>query len=520
MTNRNTEADSRPGSQPGQPVNSYGQIVRSSALMGGATAAGVVLGIIRTKVLALLLGPSGMGILGILTSTLEISKSITSLGLNESGVRQIATSVAAGNDLAVGRTAVVIRRVTSVLAFLGATLLFLLRVPISRLSFGTEALAGAIGILALGLIFTVLSISQTALLQGLRKVQDLAKVTIFGAACGTVFSIPIVYFFREAGVAPSLTVVAATGFFTTLWYARKAGVARPSMSWSASVAEASELLKLGFAFMTSGVMSLGSAYLVRVYVLRGLGADAAGFYQAAWTIAGMYVGFILQAMGTDFFPRLTMVSTNNPACNKLVNEQAEVGLLIAIPGVLFTLSFAPVIIYAFYSPKFGPAIELLRWSALGMLCRVASFPVGYIIMAKGRRSLFILVEFIANLTYLVLVWKCVAWLGLRGTGIAFLGMYLVAFICVYFIGRHLSGFRWSRGAKRHAAIGVPCVLGMFVLQFLLPTAAVVLVGMLVTVLLAFYSLKQFLRMLPWNSIPGMIRRLLTRFGLHHWSETR
>lgn len=461
-----------------------------------------------------------MGILGLLNSTLEISRSITSLGLNESGVRQIAAAVGAGNPQNVGRTALVIRRTTFVLAVVGAALLFLLRLPVSRLSFGTEALAEAIGILAAGLFFAVLNVSQTAVLQGLRKVQDLAKVTIVSAICGTLFSIPIVYFFRESGIAPSLVIVTASGAFTAWWHARKTGLILPQMGWTGTVFEASELLKLGFAFMTSAVMSLGSSYLVRVFVLRNLGSEAAGFYQAAWIVAGMYVGFILQAMGTDFFPRLAMISTDNPACNRLANEQAEVGLLVAIPGVLFTLSFAPVIIYLFYSPRFGPAIELLRWSALGMLCRVASFPVGYIIMAKGRRGLFILVEVISNLTYLLLVWKCVAWLGLRGTGIAFLGMYLVALISVSSIGRNLSGFRWSKGAKRHASIGVPCVLGIFVLQFLLPTPAVVLVGMSVTVLYAFYSLKQFLKVLAWDSIPLSIRRILTRFGLRDVSKTQ
>ena len=95
-------------------------------------------------------------------------------------------------------------------------------------------------------------------------------------------------------------------------------------------------------------MTMGVAYLVRIIVLRRFGEDAAGFYQAAWTLGGLYVGFILQAMGADFYPRLTVVANNPCECNRLVNEQAEVGLLIAGPGVLGTLTFASLVIQVFY----------------------------------------------------------------------------------------------------------------------------------------------------------------------------
>ena len=95
-------------------------------------------------------------------------------------------------------------------------------------------------------------------------------------------------------------------------------------------------------------------------------------------------------MGADFFPRLTAVAQDNSECNRLVNEQAEVGLLLAGPGVLGTLTFAPLVIQLFYSARFGPAVEILRWICLGMMLRVASWPMGYILLAKGARQAVLL----------------------------------------------------------------------------------------------------------------------------------
>jgi PST family polysaccharide transporter len=85
--------------------------------------------------------------------------------------------------------------------------------------------------------------------------------------------------------------------------------------------EAAGLLKLGFAFMASGLMMTGASYAIRVFVLHKVGFDAAGLYQSAWTLGGMYLGVILGSMGTDFYPRLTAAAQDNDTCNRLVNEQ-------------------------------------------------------------------------------------------------------------------------------------------------------------------------------------------------------
>ena len=65
-------------------------------------------------------------------------------------------------------------------------------------------------------------------------------------------------------------------------------------------------------------------------------------------------------MGADFYPRLTGWRKTTE-CNRLVNEQAQISLLIAGPGVIATLTFAPLVIAVFYSAAFWPAVSLLRW---------------------------------------------------------------------------------------------------------------------------------------------------------------
>ena len=117
------------------------------------------------------------------------------------------------------------------------------------------------------------------------------------------------------------------------WYSRKVRIVDVTLRPGETVQESALLLKLGLAFLASGLLMSGAAYAVRTFVLRTLGLEAAGMYQAAWTLGGLYVGFVLQALGTDFYPRLVGVVNDHRACNATVNEQAQASLLLAAPGI-------------------------------------------------------------------------------------------------------------------------------------------------------------------------------------------
>jgi hypothetical protein len=71
----------------GAQTPTYDQILRSSALIGGSSVASLAIGVVRTKALAILLGPSSFGLIGLYGSIVEFVRSIATLGVNSSGVR-------------------------------------------------------------------------------------------------------------------------------------------------------------------------------------------------------------------------------------------------------------------------------------------------------------------------------------------------------------------------------------------------------------------------------------------------
>jgi PST family polysaccharide transporter len=280
------------------------------------------------------------------------------------------------------------------------------------------------------------------------------------------------------------------------------------MRGSAIRQEAASLLKLGFAFMASGFLMMGAAYAVRTMVLHLDGLEAAGFYQAAWTLGGLYVGIILQAMGTDFYPRLVGVATDNQQCNRLVNEQAHVSLLLAGPGVIATLAFAPLVIALLYTAKFNGGVEVLRWICLGIALRVITWPMGFIIVAKNNPALFIGTELAWTISNVGLTWLCVNWFGLSGAGIAFLGSYILHGLMIYPIVRWLSGFRWSTENGRLSLLFLCSIVVVFCGFYVLPAWLATTVGTLATVLSSVHALRVLINLAPSDRVPKPILQLV------------
>ncbi|PWK76885.1 O-antigen translocase [Aminobacter sp. AP02] len=489
---------------------SYVQILRSTAVIGGSSVVNIGFAIVRNKGMAVLLGPEGVGLMGLYSSIVDLAQTLGGLGVQASGVRQIAEAAGSGDEQRVARTAKVLRRISLVLGLIGAVLLALLSLPVAVLTFDDRGHAAGVAILGLAVFFRTVAAGQGALIQGLREISSLARITMLGAFFSTVIALPTVYFFGAQGIVPALVAMATVSMLTSWWHSRKIKIAPTTLSLQQVGQEASALLKLGVAFMASAVLTFGAAYVIRIIVLRHDGVVAAGLYQAAWALGGLYAGFILQAMGTDFYPRLTGVSRDNAACNRLVNEQTQISMLLAGPGLLATLTLAPVAMTLFYTPEFQPAVNLLRWICLGMMLRIISWPMGFIVLAKGAQRVFFWMEVAATVVHVGLAWLLVPMFGPIGAGGAFFGLYLWHGMLTFLVARRLSGLRWS-GMNQALAVGfLSAAAVVFAACLALPFWIATAIGALVTVASGLCSLRILLKLLPLDALPQAIRPWLPK----------
>jgi PST family polysaccharide transporter len=488
--------------------SSYEQILKSSALIGASSAVEIALRIVRIKAMAILLGPAGVGLLGLYFSITDLAQALGGMGINSSGVREIARSTAAGEADAIARTVLVLRHVSLLLGVLTAAVLVLFSTPIAAMTFGDRQPAAFVALLSLAVLFRMTAGGQQSVLQGMRRISDLARIAALEAVLGTCFTIAIVYFLREDGLVPALVAAAATNLLLSWWYGRRIEIQRSPVTARQARRVVSDLLKLGSAFMASGLLMMGSAYVIRVIVLRAAGVEAAGLYQSAWTIGGLYLGFILQAMGTDFYPRLTAAAHDDCESNRLVNEQTQIGLLLAGPGVLATLALTPLVITLLYSAQFQAAVEPLRWICLGMMLRVITWPLGFIVIARGMRALLIGIDLVYALVHIALAWVCVARFGLVGAGVAFFGSYLFHALVIYPLARQITGFRYSPANRRLLLLFLSLIGVVFAGFFLLPSAWATALGALTAFGSGVYALRALIDLVPPDRSPPVLRRIL------------
>jgi antigen flippase len=493
--------------RPPERASSYRAILKSSALIGTSSLVNVGFGIIRTKAMAMLLGPSSFGLMGTYTAIVDLSRSIAQMGVNASGVRQIAQATATGDDLRTARTSLVLKRVALGTACLGAILLLVSSRVVSEFTFGTLEHAADIALLSLAVLFGVLAGGQTALIQGMRRISDLSGLAIIGAFAGTASSIALVYFLRERGLAASLVAGAAIMAVAGWFYSRRIKLPPVTATFAQSTSECAALLKLGAAFVAGDLLIQLSAYLVRMMIVRDSGLAAAGLYQAAWTIGGLYVGFVLQSMSTDFYPRLAGCISDKPAANLLVNQQAAVSILLAGPGVIATLAFAPLVVHLLYSAKFDGAIEPLRWICFGMALRTISWPMGFIVAASGRQGIFFAAELAWTVVNVWLTWIFIPRAGATGAGFAFFVSYIFHALMLLPVARYLTGFRWTSENLWLAVIYVGACTAMVAISSLLPTAYAVSFGALLCAGLTLQSAHRLATMSEVRSMPRLATML-------------
>lgn len=420
-------------------MTSHRQIFRSSAITGGASAITIIIGIIKVKVLATVLGPAGVGLMGLYQNTMSVASTLASCGLVSSGVRQVAAAAGEASVLATVRRALWLSNI--LLGLIGMITIWALREPIAIWVFGDTAYGVEVGWLGLGVLLTLIAGSQMALLQGLRRTGDLARVSVISAFAGSAVGILLVFWLKIDGVVWFVLAAPLVSILVSTYYAARLPRPESACRWLPIGQQWMVLLKLGVPLMAAGLLTLVSQLATRSIILRELGLDASGNFQAAWTISMNYIGFVLGAMGVDYFPRLTAVVGDDSQASRLVNEQTEMALLLAGPVLLAMLSFAPWVIHLLYSASFSQAIEVLRWQVLGDILKVASWPMGFILVAKGRGAMFVGTELIWSAAYLGVVSMCIHEWGIVMAGIGFWFAYVVLYGVIAVAAWRLIGFR-------------------------------------------------------------------------------
>ena len=435
------------------------------------------------------------------------------------GTRHVAEAVSRTDVTAIAAVRQALFWGTLFLSLTATAVFWLLRRMLAKYVLNDESMADSLGWLALFVGLTLAAVSQTALLNGMRRIGDLARVSVLSALLATLLGIGSLLLWGHEGL---MAYVIATPFASFLighlYVARLPKMQVPPTPISVLTVQWRLLLTQGPAFMVGGVVVIFGQLMVLSLVQRQLGADAMGYFQASSTISVTYIGFILTAMGTDYYPRLTAVINDHDAVNRLVNEQVEVALLLAGPIFLIMMGTTTWIIDLLYSRAFSDAVAVLRWQVLGDVLKIASWPLGIIVLAAGDGRTYLMTQAMVVSAFIGLTWLGLPFIGVKATGIAFLAMYVLHLPLMYWLAWRRTRFTW----QRRVLVQFRFLLLLALVVFLAAAWSMWLgagLGVTAALGLSIHALARLGHMTnfggPLGSLAKSSRRLMMKMGMQH-----
>lgn len=419
---------------------SYRQIMRATSIFGGVQVFQIIIGVIRSKCIAVLLGPAGMGIAGLLQASIDMMAALTGFGLSTSAIKNISSAQAQGDEEKVGRAIAVFKRLVWGTGLLGALLTLLLSPYLSRITFGNQEYTWAFVLLSATLLMNQISTGQSTLLRAMRQIKQMAKASLIGSALGLVTTIPLYYVYGVKAIVPGILLTSLITLLLTGHYAAKLSFARLTIGLAAMRSEGKEMLTMGFLISLSSIVTLAFSYVVRIFIGHYGSVADVGLYNAGFAIVNTYVGMVFTAMATDYYPKLSAVANDVKKTNESVNQQAEIALLILSPILVVFIVCIKWVIVLLYSEAFLPVDNMILFAAAGMLFKTLSWAIAFIFLARGASQLFFWNELIANVYILGLNVAGYYGYGLTGLGVSFLISYMLYALQVYLVSKKRFGY--------------------------------------------------------------------------------
>ena len=483
----------------------YRGIMKATSIFGGVQVFQIIIQIIKSKFVAVLLGPSGMGIVGLLTSTIGLITSMTNFGLGTSAVKNVAEANNKGNINEVSKIVAIINKLVWITGFLGATVTLVTSPWLSQLTFNNNDYTFAFAWLSVTLLLNQLATGQRVVLQGLRKIKDLAFANLIGSFVGLLITVPLYYYYGIDGIVPVIIVGSITSFILTWAYSNKIKLPIIKLTRSDIVFSSKEMLNMGFMISLSGLLTTIVAYIIKVYISSIGSVEDVGLYTAGFAIITTYVGLIFTAMGTDYYPRLSAVANDNLEMKKTVNQQAEISILILGPILIGFIVFIKYIVIILYSSKFVGITSMVHWAALGMFFRAIGWSLGFIFLAKGNSKLFFINESIANIYFLSLNIAGYYLYGITGLGLSFLIGYIIYSLHIYLVSFKVYNFSFELGLLKILSVQLLLAIIVFCLSLFFSEVFVYGLGSVVIVISFWYSFIELDKRIEIKSLISKFR---------------
>lgn len=172
----------------------YQSILKATSIFGGTQFVQLLVGLIRSKFVALLIGSTGMGMNTIYLSSLTLFVTIFGMGVNTSVVKDLSKAYDQQDWNRYNRIVIVFRRLLLFIGTLGTLAVVVFSPLLSKWSYGDNEHVDEYCFLSLIVFFTLFSQGFTAVLVSSRRIKVTAMCSLVSSVVSLLISIPFFFF--------------------------------------------------------------------------------------------------------------------------------------------------------------------------------------------------------------------------------------------------------------------------------------------------------------------------------------
>lgn len=420
------------------------ELLEAYGLLGIQHFASILLGFVRTKILAVTLGPYGVGIISQANAYFVMVQGFTALGLGGGFTKLVAEYHSQQDYERLNRT------VVSLITLYGGIgiLLLLICVPfssqISIWTFADPNLGSYIVMIMAAGIFWIQYQTILLLFRGLLHWKEYSLASSLGYLINIIISVVLIYFLGlDGGVISILVAQISNLIVATIILHKRVAPLHKLEYWKYRPDRAAfkELIPYIAPSMAVNMLATFASVYIRGDIIRYLGAEANGIYQAVWGISLAYIGFILNATFVYGIPKVASQLREPAEMVKVQNNGLRIGILLLLPVSILLINTREIWIPLLYSSVFLVAGPMLFWQFAADLLRMLHTNFNVVLYPLNR--LWFL--FIDGVFYwggwIVLSALALPKLGVAAVPISYFVVNLIAIILAYFYHKLTTTFQ-------------------------------------------------------------------------------
>ncbi|HQR74740.1 MAG TPA: O-antigen translocase, partial [Sulfurovum sp.] len=397
-------------------------LIKTSILSAIATIIRVIAGFVSVKIVAVYIGPSGLALVGQMQSFIGMMSSVASAGIGSGVVKYTAEHYE--DESAKQKIWSSALKISLVLIVPMAVAIIFLAEFISLKLLHTREYSSVFIVFAVSLVFFVLNGLLSSILNGQKEIKRLTLLNIAGALFGLGVTIVLVVNYQLYGALVAGIVSQSIVFFITLGFVLKSNWFKLSLFvGSLDKAYMKKLLKYSAMALTSAISIPLSHMYLRDYIGTHIGWDEAGYWQAIWRISETYLMLVTTTLSIYYLPKLSSLQDRSELKHELLHGYKIIMPLVIVMALGIYL-FRDVVITLLFTPKFAPMAELFLYQLIGDVFKIASWLLGFIMVAKAMTRMYIVSELIFVLSFVVLSVVFMHLYGIIGMTIGFMVNYM------------------------------------------------------------------------------------------------